>query len=138
MNNKYEPLTKYLGSFDQMYRTGDWLVDAKKKGITEEPGWIPFVSYNDQVASFVKDFYEFADQHPELGFKNYIAVLEENSIELSNRGISEIDEYSYDDRCVLALIMTVIRQDRFSENLLYWAFKEGLINRWLKRLAAGD
>lgn len=43
-----------------------------------------------------------------------------------------------DGQCVTALIVAVIRADRFSEGTLLNSFKEGYITKWLKRLKEID
>jgi len=43
-----------------------------------------------------------------------------------------------DAKCVMALIMGVIRAERFCEGVLLNFFQKGIIRKWLERLQAMD
>lgn len=49
-----------------------------------------------------------------------------------------IDVDTLNEQCILALIMGVIRADRFSEGTLLSFFKDGYILKWLQRLKEID
>ena len=48
--------------------------------------------------------------------------------------IKNTDISKLNTQCVLALLMSVVRADRFCEGVLYEFFKNGCILRWLERL----
>ncbi|NLD16775.1 MAG: hypothetical protein GX666_04235 [Tissierellia bacterium] len=138
IKKQFARLTKYIEPIQKVEKLGEWVFDTTGKGTVDDPIQIPFVDYDDLIYKFIEDFYKFTEEHPKYELTKYQSILEENNIELDIRFMSEVKETLLDDRCILALIMGVIRIDRFSEGSLLWCFKNGCMLKWLKRLSTYD
>ena len=64
----------------------------------------------------------------------YGEILEKNGLQWDLKSMSEADVSSLDAQCVMALVMGVIRADRFFEGTLLDFLKDGSICTWLRRL----
>jgi ADP-ribosyl-[dinitrogen reductase] hydrolase len=69
---------------------------------------------------------------------NYHAILARYGLEWSDTALRSADVQHLDEQAILALIMGVIRAERFCEGVLLAYFKDGYIIKWLKRLAEID
>lgn len=133
MSSVYEPLTKYIKVFEED-GFGEWIVNRNSRGTREDPMQMPFVSYSNVVHEFIEDIYMFMDSHKEYNLKNYEAILNENHIEWGSRSMAEADASKLDDKCIMALLMGLVRADRFSEGIILEFLKKGIVLSWLKRL----
>lgn len=138
MESKFASLTKYIKDIEELKRYGDWMFDNKGTGTIENPIQFPHLKYDELINNFVEDFYKFSDSNPEYELTNYQSILKENNMEWNLKSISTIDPLLLDSKCILALIMGVIRIERFSEGSLLWFFKDGCMVKWLKRLSTYD
>ena len=82
---------------------------------------------------FLSVVYDFVDANPDLNLKNYKAILAENDIRSFN-----VDVSSLGGKIVAALIVAIIRTDRFHEGLLQRSLKTGRITKYLLRLKEID
>lgn len=133
----YEKLTRYLDEFTGT-EFGTWIVDKKNDGTPEHPLEFPFVDYSIVVDQFIHDVYSFVDNHEEMGLHNYTKILEDNGIRWSWEPMVNAEVDHLDAKCVIALIFSVIRAERFSEGILLVFLKNGSIIRWLERLKTLD
>ena len=131
---QFKVLTKYVGRFSDADTYGELIIDKINDGTKEHPRHFPFVKYSRIADDFVKDFYQFSSSHPEHQLNNYGGILKKNGIEWSGDEMRKADIEKLDAPCVLALIMGIIRADRFSEGTLLNFFENGFILKWLKRL----
>jgi len=136
-NRKFESLTKYLCLMDEN-NIGTWVIDRKNNGTPEHPVQLPFVNYVDMVYRFIRDVYEFSERNKDFELVRYDEVLEKNGLEQNVKSMLEADVSSLDAKCVMALIMGVIRAERFCEGVLLNFFQKGIIRKWLERLQAMD
>ena len=132
----FEALTKYLEKIDTVHY-GDWVIDKKSKGTPADPIQMPFVDYSSFVMEFVKQFYNFEEDHPEYGLSHYYDILQEADLS-GQESIDVATLGTLDARTVLALILQEIRADRFCEGALLDAFEDGRIKQYLLRLKAID
>lgn len=130
---KYESLTRYIELF-QGDSFGEWVKDPHADNAPDNVIYLSHLLYSDNVSRFVSDFYRFANENRELGLNRYRTILEENGVEYSIKA----DCSSLNARCVLALIMTAIRGDRFCEGALLDALESSAVSRWLERLREID
>lgn len=137
MANVYEQLTKYIEVFETD-EFGRWIVDNSHRGMREDPIQMPFVSYSKSVREFEQEIYMFMDSHREFNLKSYEAILNENNIEWGSHSMAEADVSNLDDKCVMALLMGLVRADRFSEGIVLDFLKKGIVLKWLKRLEEFD
>lgn len=131
--SQFEILTKYIPML-QEDRIGEWVIDQENDGTAERPIQMPFVHYSETVQRFIEDVYTFAEQHQEMELTRYSEILLENGIEWGTNDMEHVDISNLNAQCVLALIMGVVRAERFSEGAIFIFFKSGSILKWLERL----
>ncbi|MEC0923544.1 DUF6508 domain-containing protein [Bacillus safensis] len=131
--SQFESLTKYIPML-QEDRIGEWVIDQENDGTAERPIQMPFVNYSETVRHFIEGVYTFAEQHQELELIRYREILKENGIEGGLNGIENGDLSHLNAQCVLALIMGVVRAERFSEGAIFNFFKSGNMLKCLERL----
>ena len=133
----YEALTKYLNVIPSD-EIGTWIIDTKSKGTTDDPIHMPYVHYSEMAMDFIEDVHSFFDTYKGFELGEYMNVLKSNNIELNDD--SSKDEYisTLDGKLVVALIVSVVRGERFCDGLLHAYFKNGTIEKWLRRLAELD
>ena len=137
-SGKFRVLTKYIGKVSQAKSFGEWVIDRENDGTMEHPIQMPFVNYNELVDSFVNEFYQFSESHPEYKLTNYGSILEENGLKWGDEEMRGANMDNLDEKCVLALVMGAIRAERFCDGVLLGFFKDGSIEKWLKRLKVID
>lgn len=133
----YKKLTKYLDEFKET-EYGTWVVDNKSDGTPEHPIQMSFVNYSNVIMHFIEDVHFFVYTHNEMGLRNYVKILEDNSIDWGKESMAKVEVDNLDAKCVIALIFSIIRADRFSEGTLLVFLKNGAIIRWLARLKTLD
>ncbi|WP_342496022.1 DUF6508 domain-containing protein [Bacillus sp. FSL K6-0994] len=131
--SQFESLTKYIPML-QEDRIGEWVIDQENDGTAERPIQMPFVHYSETVRHFIEDVYTFAEQHQELELIRYREILKENGIEGGPNDLENVDISNLNVQCVLALIMGVVRAERFCDGAVFNSFKSGTILKWLERL----
>jgi ADP-ribosylglycohydrolase len=135
---RFEGLTKYIGKLAGAASCGEWIVDTENDGSPEHPIQMPYVDYSKSAVSFIDEFYRFSDSHPEYELTHYESILESNGLKWDCEQMRGADTENIEAHGILALIMGVIRADRFCEGTLYAFFNDGTILEWLKRLKAID
>ncbi|MFP7370160.1 DUF6508 domain-containing protein [Bacillus safensis] len=130
---QFEILTKYIPMLQEDH-IGEWVIDQENDGTAERPIQMPFVNYSETVQRFIEDVYAFAEQHQEMELTHYREILKENGIEWGTNDMEHVDISNLNAQCVLALIMGVVRAERFSEGAIFNFFKSGAILKWLERL----
>lgn len=133
----YRKLTDFIPLFEK-YEFGKWISDNKIDGTPEPPIQLSFVAYSKVVMDFIKEVYSFQKEHEEYHLNEYQRILEDNGVKWAIDSMTAADESSLDGQCVMALILGVIRADRFSEGTVLTFLKEGIITRWLERLSEID
>jgi len=150
--NRFKVLTKYIAKIEAEGADsfGHWNDSTKNDALHDEtdstqqsgtphlPLQMPYVEYSDLVTEFESEFYCFAESHPEYQLHNYHAILTRNGLEWSDTALRSADVQHLDEQAILALIMGVIRAERFCEGVLLAYFKDGYITKWLKWLAEID
>ena len=133
----HEVLTKYLNVIPSD-EIGTWIIDTKSKGTADDPIHMPYVHYSEMAMDFIEDVHSFFDTYKGFELGEYMNVLKSNNIELNDD--SSKDEYisTLDGKLVVALIISVVRGERFCDGLLHTYFKNGIIEKWLRRLAELD
>ncbi|MGD7061970.1 DUF6508 domain-containing protein [Bacillus altitudinis] len=135
--SQFEILTKYIPML-QEERIGEWVIDQENDGTAEHPIQMPFVNYSEAVRHFIEDIYIFAEQHQEMELTRYREILKENGIESGMNDMENMDISNLNAQCVLALIMGIVRAERFCEGTLFNFFKSGAIVKCLERLDCLD
>jgi hypothetical protein len=133
----YETLIEYLSKLDNS-DYGKWHVDTEHKGTEEDSFHMPFVGYERIVIDLEHAIYDFVDIHPEVELTKYSEILEQNGLEWGTDSMEQTDVSSLDGRAVMALLVGVLRADRFCEGVLLGFLNSGTMNRWLERLKEID
>ncbi|MEY8844291.1 DUF6508 domain-containing protein [Bacillus safensis] len=134
---QFEILTKYIPMLHEDH-IGEWVIDQENDGTAERPIQMPFVNYSETVQRFLDDVYTFAEQHQEMELTRYSEILSENGIEWGSNDMEHVDISNLNAQCVLALIMGVVRAERFSEGAIFNFFKSGNMLKCLERLDCLD
>ena len=117
---------------------GQWVIDREGKGTLQSPIQMPYVSYRSIVRRFQHDVYGFMENHPEYALNEYQKILEANSIQWETNSMETADVSALDGRCIMALLVGVLRADRFCEGILLRFFESGTIEKCLLRLKEID
>ncbi|MGN7325130.1 DUF6508 domain-containing protein [Bacillus altitudinis] len=131
--SQFNILTNYIPML-QGDDIGEWVIDKENDGTAEHPIQMPFVNYSETVRRFIEDVYTFAEQHQEMELTRYSEILKENGIEGGMNDLVNVDTSNVNAQCVLALIMGVLRAERFCEGVILDFFTNGTIVKWLERL----
>ncbi|MEK4048665.1 DUF6508 domain-containing protein [Bacillus sp. FSL K6-2839] len=131
--SQFDILTKYIPLLQEDH-IGEWVIDQENDGTAEHPIQMPFVNYSETVRHLIEDVYTFAKQHQELQLTRYRENLKENGIEGGSNDMENVDISNLNAQCVLALMMGVVRAERFSEGAIFNFFKSGDIVKCLERL----
>ncbi|BAT47902.1 Sel1 repeat family protein [Bacillus altitudinis] len=131
--SQFEILTNYIPLL-QGNDIGEWVIDQENDGTAEHPIQMPFVNYSETVRRFIEDVYTFAEHHQEMELTRYREILKENGIEWGMNDMEDVDVSNLNSQCVLALIMGVLRAERFCEGVILDFFTNGTIVKWLERL----
>lgn len=114
---QFERLTNYIPKLEGDH-FGKWVVDKENDGSSERPIHMPYVDYSAIIYSFVHDFYNIEKENSDLKLNYYQDILNENNIDWSSESMVKANVSELNAQAVLALIMGVIRADRFSEGTL--------------------
>lgn len=131
--SQFKILTNYIPML-QGDDIGEWVIDQENDGTAEHPIQMPFVNYSETVRRFIEDVYAFAEHHQEMELTRYREILKENGIEWGMNDMEDVDVSNLNSQCVLALIMGVLRAERFCEGVILDFFTNGTIVKWLERL----
>jgi hypothetical protein len=130
---KYGELTRYISILE----TDDWgrWAPVQGKGTMAEPMQLPFVTYSAAVHQFIKDFYFFEEAKASY-LHQYNQLLDSQGIKLNSEFLTIERIGTFNDETVMAVIMGIIRNDRFVEGTLRHFLKNSVIELLLKQLAA--
>ena len=109
---------------------GTWHVDTEHKGTRDDPIHVPFPIYSEAVEELITAVYEFGDNNSDYNLYNYYEILREYGIEK----MKDIDFDTLDNRCVMALLMSIIRGERFCDGYIMEELENGNIQKLLGRL----
>lgn len=133
----YEKLTSLLEDI-KIDSIGKWIVDKENDGSLEHPIHFPFVTYSECVNRFEHEVYAFEEANPEYGLHRYGEILKSHGIEWGSRSMKMADVSKLSGRTVMALLMGVVRAERFCDGALKAFFEDGDIEKWLTRLKEID
>ncbi|NMB38673.1 MAG: hypothetical protein GX994_03755 [Firmicutes bacterium] len=127
MINNLESLLKYNESFKDA-DFGDYIDLWKDEttGVLHVGG----MRYSDLVDSFLRDLYSLINSNRHLHLTDYQQIIEENGAQFDDKDLSSLNA-----QYILALIVRVVRADRFCEGTLLDNLESGYIQMLLERLA---
>lgn len=135
MANKFEILTKYIPLLKE---DNVEFLEIENNDVIEDLIQIPGVNYSRLVEQFTNDVYIFEKNNKDMELTSYSDILKENGLEWNGKSMKEADVSLLNEQCIMALIMAVIRADRFCEGILLKFFESGCILKWLERLKTID
>ncbi len=127
---KFEKLIGLLDSLDNT-EYGKCIFDKDHEGTIEDPIPFPHIDYSKTVYEFVDAVYDFHENNPDYGLNDYGKIMAENGV----RDIASADVESLNLQVVMALLMWVVRGERFCDGLILANLEEGNIQRLLRRLS---
>ena len=135
---KFEKITAIIPLLESENRHGEWIVDTESKGTPEDPIQFPFVGYSAAAHRLIEAVHEcVVDLRDEMNVFDYMGVLESYGLN-GEEDVLAADVSSCDAKCTLAMVLTIIRQDRFCEGLLLSYLENGKMLEWMKRLQEID
>ena len=120
----YEKLTVFLPKL-QNDQFGLWHTDKENDGSAEHPIHLPFVDYSKIVCEFEKAVYSFVDEHEEI--RDYEGILHAAGLQWDAYSMKNANVDELDGKTVVALILGIIRAERFCEGTLLDFCKNGCI-----------
>ena len=81
---------------------------------------------------------DFVDDHRELELNHYGQILESYGLKWDDRIMRNTDVSKAGARCVLALLVGMMRGERFSYGLVKDYRENGIVTKWLNRLKEID
>ena len=94
----------------------------------------PFPVYSDVVNVLIHAMYEVEEKYPEYGLNQYGQILNKHGIEWGDRSMKVADVSEMDIQGVLALLMGMVRSERFCDGSIMDFLKSGVVLKWLERL----
>ena len=116
---------------------GKWIIDRENDGTLEHPKHMPFVYYSSVVDRFIYTLYDYCEKHPEFQHTRYAETLKEYGLEWGSR-MKDADVSDMDAKGVIALLIGIVRAERFGDGILLEYLQSGCILRWLERLEEID
>ncbi|MBR1646768.1 MAG: hypothetical protein IJ685_08330 [Selenomonadaceae bacterium] len=95
--------------------------------------FIPQATDATIASEFFYAVHEFVDAHPELELKQYKIILRDNNITSPKADVS-----SFDGKIVAAMIVGIVRRERFHEGFLKRCIENGSVAKCLLRLKEID
>ena len=111
---------------------GEWVHDKGHKGTEDDPIHLPFPNYTETVCKFMEAIYNFEKNNPDYKLNEYNEILECNGY--NNIDIKTIDVSSMDEKCIMALLMYLVRGEHFCDGFILTALESGTVQRCFKRL----
>lgn len=131
----FEKLISYLPELEgENKEFGEWIIDRKNDGSQEHPIQMPFVRFGPVMEGIYWAVYDIVEQHRELDLFNYQEILKARGIDWDGRQMKEVDVSEWDAQGVLALLIGIIRVDRFSEGTFKAFLENGCYAKWIRRL----
>ncbi len=99
---------------------------------------MPFIEYSKLSMDFMNSVYDFIKSHEDFNLYNYSDILDQMHIKQTGETFRTIDLQKLDGRTIMAMIVSVIRTDRFCDGLYLEFLDSGFFVRCLKRLKEID
>ena len=113
---------------------GTWIVDTAHKGTEDDPIHFPYPCYSAVVDELISQVYSFSQSNPDYELTKYGELLKEHDLEWGSDSLENADVSSMDAHGIMAMLMGIVRGERFCDGAVLSACKSGAIVRWLERL----
>lgn len=131
---KHKMLTDHIKELTNI-KYGEW---SSVESDSKDTIVIPSVAYNSAVNRFLLDFELFITKSSDIKYHNYEDVLKQAKIKNNVEAFYNADITDLSSAVILAMIVGILRKDRFCEGILLDAFKNGYILKWLKSIKEKD
>lgn len=125
-NTKFDKLIGLLEPLEND-SVGEWIIDKEHKGTEDDPKHFPYPMYTEVV-------YEFEHENPEYELTKYGELLKERGLEWGQRSMENADVSNMDAQGIMALLMGMVRGERFCDGAIMGMIKSGAAKKWLLRL----
>ena len=133
----YETMTVFIDDINTD-DIGEVIIDKGHKGTMDSPIQMPWIRYSESVMKLTEAVYQFVDEHEEYNLHQYKDLLEKQGIQWRTESMRNADVSNLDGITIMALLVGIIRAERFCDGILLDFFKDGTIMLWLKRLKEID
>lgn len=113
---------------------GEWIIDKEQKGTEDDPIHFPYPMYTEVVNELIEAVYEFEHENPEYELTKYGELLKERDLEWGQRSMENADVSNMDAQGIMALLMGMVRGERFCDGAIMGMIKSGAVKKWLLRL----
>ena len=113
---------------------GEVIVDREHKGTIDDPIHFPYPVYTEVVNVLIHAIYDIEENYPEYELTKYGEILESHNLEWSSRSMEDADVSNMDIQGVLALLMGMVRGERFCDGTILSMLKNGTVIKWLERI----
>ena len=90
--------------------------------------------YTEVVNELIDAVYKFEDENPEYELTKYGELLKERGLEWGQRSMENADVSNMDAQGIMALLMGMVRAERFCDGAIMGMIKSGAVKKWLMRL----
>lgn len=113
---------------------GEIIIDREHKGTLDDPIHFPFPVYTETINKLIDAVYEVEREYPEYGLNRYGEILNKHGIEWGDRSMKDADVTEMDIQGVLALLMGMVRSERFCDGSILDFMESGVVFKWLERI----
>lgn len=135
--SKYQSLTCFLPLMGAE-EYGTWIYDRESTGTVDDPITMPWVDYGEVADGLREAIVEFVRSPEGAKSHQYNDVLEANGLSWSAKAIFGADLSELDGVCVVAMMLAILRADRFVEGVYLDALESGWYTKCLQRLEELD
>ena len=132
----FATLTRFLPLL-QNDEKGEVVIDRENDGSPEHPIHFPYIVYSDTVEQFSTAVYETIRDSGLFEMRDYMDVLREAGLD-SCAAVAEADVSGLDTKTILAMMLRILRTERFCTGVLLEYLENGCIETWLERLEEID
>ena len=132
-NTKFDKLIGLLEPLETD-SVGEWIIDKEHKGTEDDPIYFPYPMYTEMVNELIEAVYEFEHENPEYELTKYGELLKERGLEWGQQSMENADVSNMDTQCIMALLMGMVRGERFCDGAIMGMIKSGAVKKWLLRL----
>ncbi len=124
--NKFEELMGLLELL-QNDNYGEWVFETERNQM-------PYITYSDTVHKLIQAVYNFSDNNPDYDLTNYDKILEDRGLKWSHQILESADVSDMDAQGVMAILMGLVRGERFCSGAILTSLRKGVVQKWLQRL----
>lgn len=132
-NTKFDKLIGLLEPLETD-SVGEWIIDKEHKGTEDDPIYLPYPKYTEVVNELIAAVYKFENENPEYELTKYGKLLKERGLEWGQRSMENADVSNMDAQGIMALLMGMVRGERFCDGAIMGMIKSGAVKKWLMRL----